>query len=70
MIDFIEQNRDDLCASIQHAIVGTLMEKLMLAVKQTGINQVAIAGGVSANSALRKAMTDLQDTGRSRNFHS
>ncbi|MBK6966950.1 MAG: tRNA (adenosine(37)-N6)-threonylcarbamoyltransferase complex transferase subunit TsaD [Bacteroidales bacterium] len=67
-VDFIEQNRDDLCASIQYAIVGTLMEKLMLAVKQTGINQVAIAGGVSANSALRKAMTDLQDTGRVETF--
>lgn len=67
-VDFIEQNRDDLCASIQHAIVGTLMEKLMLAVKQTGINQVAIAGGVSANSALRKAMTDLHDTGKAETF--
>ena len=67
-IDFIEQNRDDLCASVQHAIVGTLMEKLMLAVKQTGINQVAIAGGVSANSALRKAMTDLHDTGKVETF--
>jgi len=59
---FIEKNKADLCASIQVAIVTTLMDKLMLAVKQTGIKQVAIAGGVSANSALRRAMTDLHES--------
>jgi len=63
-IDFIEKNKADLCASIQHAIITTLTQKLMLAVKQTGITQVAIAGGVSANSALRKAMSDLEEAGK------
>ncbi|KAF0195188.1 MAG: putative glycoprotease GCP [Bacteroidetes bacterium] len=62
--DFIERHKADLCASIQHSIVSALTAKLMLAVKQTGITQVAIAGGVSANSALRKAMNDLQDEGK------
>lgn len=61
--EFIEKNKEDLCASIQYAIVSALMQKLMLAVKQTGISQVAIAGGVSANSALRKSMNDLQEAG-------
>lgn len=54
--EFIEQNLHDLCASIQHAIVSILMDKLSKAVKQTGISEVAIAGGVSANSALRNAI--------------
>ena len=54
--DFIEKNRADLSASIQHTIIGILMKKLRMAVKLTGINQVAIAGGVSANSGLREAM--------------
>lgn len=53
---FIEKNKADLCASIQHTIVDILMKKLVLASQQTGIKQVAIAGGVSANSGLRKAM--------------
>jgi len=54
--DFIKQNRDDVCASIQFTIVSILLEKLKLAVKQTGIKQVAIAGGVSANSGIRMAL--------------
>jgi len=58
---FIEKNLADLCASIQHAIVETLMKKLVLAVKETGITNVAIAGGVSANSGLRAAITSMQD---------
>ncbi|MBK6346873.1 MAG: tRNA (adenosine(37)-N6)-threonylcarbamoyltransferase complex transferase subunit TsaD [Bacteroidales bacterium] len=62
--DFIEKNKADLCASIQHSIVSVLIAKLMLAVKQTGISQVAIAGGVSANSALRRAMAGLQNEGK------
>jgi len=62
--DFIEKNKADLCASIQHSIVSVLIAKLMLAVKQTGIRQVAIAGGVSANSALRRAMAGLQNDGK------
>lgn len=55
--DFIEQNKVDLCASIQSTIISILMKKLELAVQQTGIKEVAIAGGVSANSGLRHAMT-------------
>jgi N6-L-threonylcarbamoyladenine synthase len=50
---FIERNKSDLCASIQQCIVGFLMKKLERAVKDTGVKQVAIAGGVSANSLLR-----------------
>jgi N6-L-threonylcarbamoyladenine synthase len=56
--DFIKENMMDLCASIQHTIVEILMNKLELAVKQTGINQIAVAGGVSANSGLRDALLD------------
>lgn len=56
---FIEENRNDLCASIQHTIVNILMKKLQKAVKQTGIKQVCIAGGVSANSGLRKALQEI-----------
>ncbi len=51
--NFIIENRDDLCASIQHSIVSHLMKKLLLASKQTGIKNIALAGGVSANSYLR-----------------
>jgi N6-L-threonylcarbamoyladenine synthase len=57
--DFIAQNLHDLCASVQHAIVKTLMKKLKKAVQQTGIRQVCLAGGVSANSGLRKAFREL-----------
>lgn len=56
---FIEQNKNDLCASIQKTIVDILMEKLMLAVKQSGVKNIAIAGGVSANSQMRSRLTDL-----------
>jgi len=59
---FMQDNLADLCASIQSAIVNTLMIKLKLASKQTGITEIAIAGGVSANSGLRKAISDMQDT--------
>jgi N6-L-threonylcarbamoyladenine synthase len=55
--DFIENNKADLCASLQNAIVDILIEKLIKATKLTGIKQVAIAGGVSANSGLRNAIT-------------
>lgn len=54
--DFIEKNKADLCASIQYTIVEILMHKLRKAAEQTGIKQVAIAGGVSANSGLRNAV--------------
>jgi len=59
---FIQNNLPDLCASIQAAIVNTLMIKLKLASHQTGITEIAIAGGVSANSGLRKAISDMQET--------
>jgi len=53
---FIEKNKTDLCASIQSTIIKVLMKKLKLAAKKYKVDQVAIAGGVSANSALRAAM--------------
>jgi len=56
--NFIEENRNDLCASIQKSIVSILIKKLEMAVQQTGIHQVALAGGVSANSELRKALNE------------
>ena len=54
--DFINKNLNDLCASIQKTIIDILMEKLVAASVKTGIKQIAIAGGVSANSGLRKRM--------------
>ncbi|MUU77263.1 tRNA (adenosine(37)-N6)-threonylcarbamoyltransferase complex transferase subunit TsaD [Winogradskyella endarachnes] len=59
--NFIEDNLNDICASIQYTIIGILMAKLKLAVKQTGINHIAIGGGVSANSGIRKALKDAED---------
>lgn len=56
--NFVQENMNDLCASIQYTIIDILMEKLKLAVKQTGINRIAVAGGVSANSGLRNALLD------------
>lgn len=61
--DFIQQNMNDLCASVQERIVTILMKKLLKAANHYGIKQLAIAGGVSANSRLRKAMEDLQSDG-------
>ncbi len=54
--EFIEKNLKDICASIQYTIIGILMDKLKKAVQETGINQVAIGGGVSANSGIRQAL--------------
>ncbi|MDR3094423.1 MAG: tRNA (adenosine(37)-N6)-threonylcarbamoyltransferase complex transferase subunit TsaD [Bacteroidales bacterium] len=54
---FIEHHLADLCASLQHIIVNILMSKLEQAMQQTGIREVAIAGGVAANSGLRSALT-------------
>jgi N6-L-threonylcarbamoyladenine synthase len=51
---FINEHLDDLCASIQRTIIEILMDKLKKAVEDTGIKEVAIAGGVSANSGLRE----------------
>ena len=56
--DFIEKNRPDLCASLQNVIVEILISKLVKASVQTGITEIGIAGGVSANSGLRNAMTE------------
>ena len=56
--NFIKENLNDICASIQYTIIGILIDKLKLATKQTGINQIAIGGGVSANSGIRKALKD------------
>jgi N6-L-threonylcarbamoyladenine synthase len=55
--DFIEKNRANLCASLQHTIVTILTAKLIKASIETGIKEIGIAGGVSANSGLRKAVT-------------
>ena len=51
--DFIEQNKQDLCASLQNTVIDILMDKLRKAAKDLNINEVAVAGGVSANSGLR-----------------
>lgn len=56
--EFIAENMNDICASIQFTIVNILLKKLQKAVKETGVTQVCIAGGVSANSGLRKALTE------------
>ncbi|WP_400079104.1 tRNA (adenosine(37)-N6)-threonylcarbamoyltransferase complex transferase subunit TsaD [Winogradskyella sp. R77965] len=58
--NFIEENLNDICASIQYTIIGILMDKLKLAVKQTDIKHIAIGGGVSANSGIRKALKDAE----------
>ncbi len=55
---FIDENLNDICASIQNGIVSILMDKLKKTVKQTNIRQIAIAGGVSANSEIRKRLTE------------
>lgn len=52
---FVDNNLADICASVQHRIIGILLSKLKLATVQTGVKQVCIAGGVSANSGLRKS---------------
>jgi N6-L-threonylcarbamoyladenine synthase len=56
--NFIEENKADLCASLQFTIVDILLQKLKKAAKQTGIKEIAVAGGVSANSGLRNALKE------------
>ncbi len=56
--NFIEENRDDICASLQYTIINILIDKLKKASKQTGIKRIAIGGGVSANSGIRKALKE------------
>jgi len=58
--DFIKNNLEDICASIQYTIITILMKKLKKAVKQTGIKEIAIGGGVSANSGIRNILTEAQ----------
>jgi N6-L-threonylcarbamoyladenine synthase len=57
--NFIQEHLEDICASVQHRIITILLAKLTKAAKQHGISQVAIAGGVSANSGLRNAIENL-----------
>lgn len=59
---FIEENLADICASVQHSIVNILLNKLKKAAKEYNINEIAIAGGVSANSGLRIALLEMKET--------
>ncbi|PIB31830.1 tRNA (adenosine(37)-N6)-threonylcarbamoyltransferase complex transferase subunit TsaD [Gaetbulibacter sp. 5U11] len=58
--NFITENLNDICASIQYTIIGILTDKLKKAVKQTGIKHIAIGGGVSANSGIRQALKEAE----------
>lgn len=58
--NFVEENLNDICASIQHTIINILMDKLKKASKSTGIKQIAIGGGVSANSGIRETLLEAQ----------
>ena len=58
--DFISENLNDICASIQFTIIEILMNKIKKAVKQTGVTQIAIGGGVSANSGIRGAIKNTE----------
>lgn len=60
--NFVEENLADICASVQHSIVNILLNKLKKAAKQYHCTQIAIAGGVSANSGLRDTLMSLQDS--------
>ncbi|HTB30508.1 MAG TPA: tRNA (adenosine(37)-N6)-threonylcarbamoyltransferase complex transferase subunit TsaD [Bacteroidia bacterium] len=59
--NFVEEHKKDLCASYQYRVVSVLMDKITKAAIQTGVKQIAIAGGVAANSGLRKALADAAD---------
>ena len=59
--DFIEKNKADICASIQYIIIEILLRKLKKASAETGIREIAIAGGVSANSGLRSTIMSLKE---------
>jgi N6-L-threonylcarbamoyladenine synthase len=61
---FIESNRNDICASLQAHLITMLMQKLKRAAHETGIKQIAIAGGVAANSGLRNAIREAADKNR------
>jgi N6-L-threonylcarbamoyladenine synthase len=66
--EFIQENLNDLCASVQFTIIEILLKKLKKAMQETGIKEVCIAGGVSANSGLRKAMEQLGNDTKSATF--
>jgi N6-L-threonylcarbamoyladenine synthase len=66
--DFIRDNLDDLCASIQHRIVGILLKKLRIAALETGIRDLCLAGGVAANRGLRQAFAALCEGLQARGF--
>ena len=55
---FIEENLADLCASIQYTLIEIIFEKIKLAVDQTGLTEIAIGGGVAANSGLRTKLKE------------
>ena len=57
--NFLDENMNDICASVQGRIVSILLNKLKKAAKQTGVKDIAIAGGVSANSGLRNALLEM-----------
>ena len=59
--NFIEENKHDICASVQQIIIDILMDKLKLAVAQTGITQIAIGGGVSANTGIRNTLKEAEN---------
>jgi len=61
--DFIQKHLADICASVQHTIVETLIQKFRKAIEITGIKQIGIAGGVSANSLLRSRLLELEQEG-------
>ena len=63
---FLENNKEDICASFQKTLIDILMDKLVKAARQTGIKEVAIGGGVSANSGLRAR---IAEEGRKRGWH-
>lgn len=56
--NFVEENKEDLCASLQYTVIEILMKKLRLAAKELKIKHIAVAGGVSANTGLREAFVD------------
>lgn len=64
--DFMEKNKEDICASFQKALIDILMDKLVKAAEQTGIREITIGGGVSANSGLR---TRVEEEGLRRGWN-
>ena len=64
--EFMEKNKEDICASFQKALIDILLDKLIKAAKQTGIREITIGGGVSANSGLRAR---IEEEGRSRGWN-